>query len=163
MIKQLVLQEICLECRGCCRFREAESSWTPSLLCEEAIAFQNKGIQPSFFSLEKKKILPIWNERNDAFLCPFVEEDTYHCQIYKSRPLECQLYPFVLSSRKEKIFLSVDLHCPYMEDLRGSTEIMEYAQYLELFFSSSQRKKILHENQHLIQPYEDVLDIIELL
>lgn len=163
MIKQIVPQGMCLECRGCCRFREAESSWTPSLLCEEAIAFQNKGIQPSFFSLEKKKILPIWNERNDAFLCPFVEEDTYHCQIYDYRPLECALYPFLLSSRKGRIFLSADIHCPYMEEQGQSQEVKEYAQHLQHFFSSNQGKKILHENQHLIQPYEDVLDIIELL
>lgn len=161
MIKQIVPQGICLECRGCCRFREAVSPWTPSLLSEEAAFLKKSGIQESFYSLEKKKILPVWNEKENTFLCPFIEEKSYRCEIYDFRPLECALYPFLLSSRGKKIFLSADLHCPYLESQGKSQEILEYAQYLHNFFSSDPGKKMLENNLHLVQPYEDVLDIIE--
>ena len=162
MIKQIVPQGICLECRGCCRFREAESAWTPSLLSEEVLAFQKLGIPKTFYSLEKKKILPVWNEKSEMYLCPFVQEDTYHCQIYSSRPLECALYPFLLTLRGKKIFLSADLHCPYLEEQGKSPQLLEHAKDLQSFFSSNQGRKILEENHHLVQPYEDVLDMVEL-
>lgn len=162
MIKQILASSFCLECKGCCRFRDRESMWTPSLLVEEAKKLTDLGINASDFSCSRKKILPHEEDENGMFLCPFLNPQTNACQIYSYRPLECQLYPFLLTRRGEKAFLSLDLHCPYMEEHGKDQKIQEYARSLQNFLQSHQQRCLLENNLHIIQPYEDVLDLLEL-
>jgi len=161
MIKQFVPQEICLKCQGCCRFREANSVWSPCLLDEEIQDLLDRKMPPANISPDRK-IQPIPDPKKDGFICPFLTAQDNKCKIYESRPLECKLYPFLISIRDKKVLLTVDLNCPYAKEKLNSKEFKEYAQYLSAFLNSARQKIILKDNPQIIQAYEEVLDVIEL-
>ena len=102
MIKQFILQEVCLECQGCCRFKEQDSVWSPCLLDEEIQNFLDKNIPPLCLSLDKK-LMPIPNTQGQGHICPLFDVQVNKCKIYEFRPFECQLYPFLISLRNKKI------------------------------------------------------------
>lgn len=161
MIRQFVPQEICLKCQGCCRFREANSVWTPCLLDEEIQDLLGRKIPPVNISSDRKiQLIP--DPKQDGFICPFLTAQDNKCKIYESRPFECQLYPFLVSLRDKKVLLTVDLNCPYAKEKLNSKEFKEYAQYLSAFLNSTRQKRILKDNPQIIQAYEEVMDVIEL-
>jgi Fe-S-cluster containining protein len=145
MIKQIILKDFCLNCRLCCRFNEPDSVWVPHLLDDEKKR------------LNEDKIKLIFSEKEKVYLCSFLEPETNKCKIYKNRPLECQLYPFLINLKDKKIFLSLDLNCPYIKEKLNSLELQEYISYLLNFLNTS--KKIILDNPQLLNTYKDVLDI----
>ena len=167
MIKQFVAQEVCLKCQGCCRFREADSPWLPCLLAEEAQNLIDSNIPAVSISLERR-IQPIPHPKSQplgagaGFICPLLNISDNKCKIYSHRPFECQLYPFLITLRGKKVLLTVDLNCPYIKEKIKSQELKEYTEYLTSFFNSPAQVRILKENPHIIQAYQEVLDIIEL-
>ena len=174
MIKQFIPQEVCLECQGCCRFKEQDSVWSPCLLDEEIQDFLDKNIPPLCLSLDKK-LMPIPNTQGQGYICSFFDVQGNKCKIYEFRPLECQLYPLLISLRNKKIafgdnskvrfskvLLTVDLNCPYIKEKINSKEFKEYTDYLTNFLNSPKQLELLKDNPHIIRAYEEVLDIIEL-
>lgn len=161
MIKQLIPDGVCVKCKGCCRFAQADSVWSPSLLNEEIqILAKDARFEPKITS--RKKICLVRSQSNDIFLCPFLREDNNECEIYSSSPLECSLYPFLINRRAEKIFLSVDLNCPFASENFKSEIFKEYVNYLCSLFDGGQLKDILKNNPHLLQAYQQVLDLVEI-
>lgn len=162
MIKQFVPQEFCLKCRGCCRFKEANSVWSPCLLDEEIqVLLDKKGIPAASISIERR-IQPVVNPHGADFICPFLETQNNHCQIYGFRPFECQLYPFLINLRKGKVLLTVDLNCPYVYEQINSPEAKDYIVYLTEHLNSGPRRKMLKDNPQIIQAYEEVREVAEL-
>ena len=161
MIKQFIPQEVCLGCQGCCRFKEQDSVWSPCLLDEEIQAFLDKNIPPLCLSLDKK-VMPIPNPQGEGYICSFFDIQDNKCKIYEFRPLECQLYPFLISLRNKKALLTVDLNCPYIKEKINSREFKEYTDYLTNFLNSPKQSELLKDNPHIIRAYEEVLDVIEL-
>ncbi len=161
MIKQIVPQEVCLKCQGCCRFKKIDSAWSPCLLDEEIQDLLDKKI-PSAFISSDKKLLPIPNPQGAGFICPFLDVKDNKCKIYDFRPFECQLYPFLINLRGGKVILTLDLNCPYVREHLKNDEFKIYTDYLITFLNSSAQVKILKDNPQTIQAYEEVLDIIEL-
>lgn len=162
MIKQFVPEEVCLKCRGCCRFSESNSVWLPCLLDEEIVGLADKkGIPAVSLSLDKR-IMPDALEGKEGFVCPLLNIEDNKCTIYNSRPFECQLYPFLLSLRQKKVLLTIDLNCPYIQDKINTQELKEYTRYLTDLLNSSQQLKLLKDNPQIIQAYAEVLDVIEL-
>ncbi|MFH0912814.1 MAG: YkgJ family cysteine cluster protein [Candidatus Omnitrophota bacterium] len=161
MIKQIIPQEFCLKCLGCCRFKQIDSVWSPCLLDEEIQDLLDKKIPPALISLNKK-LLPIPALQGAGFICPFLEAKDNQCKIYDLRPLECQLYPFLLNLRGRKIILTLDLNCPYVREHSKSQEFKIYTDYLIAFLNSPAQVKTLKDNPQIIQAYEEVLEIIEL-
>ncbi|MDP2905807.1 MAG: YkgJ family cysteine cluster protein [Candidatus Omnitrophota bacterium] len=163
MIEQFVPSEVCLKCIGCCRFSEANSVWLPCLLDEEIQDLLDKKIPPVSISIDKK-IQPIPNPRlvESAFICAFLDASANKCAIYDFRPLECQLYPFLIAIRDKKVLLTVDLNCPYIKDKMSSREFEEYVRYLTDFLNAPARIRLLRDNPHIIQAYKDALDVVEL-
>jgi len=161
MIKQFIPQEFCLKCQACCRFLEADSVWSPCLLDEEIQDLLDKKI-PSVSISSQRRIQPMPNPEKEGFICPFLNMEDNKCRIYGLRPFECQLYPFLISMRDNKIILTVDLNCPYVKDNLKSKEFKDYTQYLTAFLNSAKQKEILKDNPQIIQAYEEVLDVIEL-
>jgi Fe-S-cluster containining protein len=149
MISQFVPQEICLSCRGCCRFSEKDSIWQPHLLAEE-----KEGLE------KKVKLLP--SPAGSGFICACLEEDSSKCNIYGLRPFECQLYPLVLNRKDNRIFLAVDLNCPFAQGKLHSPQFKEYLKYLSGLFASPQYLKVLKSNPQAIQAYDEVFDLAEL-
>lgn len=161
-VKQFVPEEDCLKCQGCCRFREAESVWSPCLLEEETLELIDKPGIPAVSISADKKIMPVAVQGKEGFFCPFISLADNKCKIYAMRPFECQLYPFLIAFRGKKVLLTVDLNCPYARLKADSKEFREYVDYLTKFLNSPKQLKLLKDNPQLIQAYEDVLDVVEL-
>lgn len=161
MIKQIVPQEVCLECQGCCRFKQINSVWSPCLLDEEIQDLLDREIPPAFISANKK-LLPIPNPQGEGFICPFLDIQDNKCKIYSFRPFECQLYPFLINLRRGKVILTLDLNCPYVKVHLKTDAFKKYTQYLIAFLNSPAQIELLKRNPQLIQAYEEVLDIMEL-
>lgn len=115
MIKQIVSGKICIKCQGCCRFIEANSIWQPALLENEAAAL-TKGKKTAGYIIINKKICLIPSKNQDIFYCAFFDVCPNKCKIYLKRPFDCQLYPFFINRRDKKVFLSVDLNCPFINE-----------------------------------------------
>jgi len=161
VIKQFIPENVCLSCQGCCRFREEDSVWLPSLSTEEIENFSRQGLPPSLISVEKKIRVASF-DKEGIFICSLFNPEQNKCKIYESRPLECQLYPFLLSRKDKKIFLAVDTQCHYVGGRIKTQEFSEYTQYLAELLKSPQYADILKNNPHLIQVYRDTLEICEL-
>lgn len=171
MINQLIPQEVCLKCRGCCRFSEVNSVWAPCLLDEEMQDLLDKDIPPALISINRR-IRPIPDPGQErftpplragvGFICPFLSPSDNKCKIYASRPLECQLYPFLINLRNNKVYLTIDLNCPYVKENLDTKEFKEYTQYLSAFLNAPEKLRVLKDNPQIIQAYEEVLDILEL-
>jgi uncharacterized protein len=162
VIKQFVPQEFCLKCRGCCRFKEANSVWSPCLLDEEIQGLlDKKGIPTASISTDRR-IQPVANPGGTDFICPFLEAVSNQCRIYDFRPFECQLYPFLINLRKGKVLLTVDLNCPYVYKQINSQEAKDYIVYLTQYLNSAALRSMLKDNPQIIQAYEEVREVAEL-
>ena len=161
MIKQFIPQEICLECRGCCRFNQRDSVWSPALLNEEAQELLRNKIPPLFISTDKKILLgQLAGEGN--FACSFLRPEENLCKIYPRRPFECQLYPFLINRKGAKVFLALDLHCPFAAKKIKTRDFKGYVLYLTEFLNSPPQAEILKNNPQIIQVYPEALGLGEL-
>lgn len=58
--------------------------------------------------------------------CIFLEDKTLRCTIYEKRPLECQIYPFLLDFSNEKVTVKLDKrYCPHLKTLKFDKEELE--------------------------------------
>jgi Fe-S-cluster containining protein len=142
-LKQLIPEDYCLSCKGCCRFSQENSAWSPKLLEEE----KNR--------LEKIRILADPQEGN--FICAFLNKRNNKCKIYHSRPFECQLYPFVFNGVNNKVFLAMDLNCAFIKENLKTPGFKDYTQSLTNLIKNPGFLNLLKDNPHLIQNYEGVL------
>jgi len=162
MIKQIIPKETCLKCQGCCRFLEAESCWLPTLLNEE-IALLSKDPACQKIISAKKKIKPVFSDKNNNYICHFLSPEDNKCKIYPFRPLECQLYPFLINYSQDRVWLAVDLNCPFVEPHLETELFRQYVQYLNGLFASVEFKKLLKENPQTIQVYPDARNLMEII
>ncbi|PIY84861.1 MAG: hypothetical protein COY77_00390 [Candidatus Omnitrophica bacterium CG_4_10_14_0_8_um_filter_43_18] len=109
MLKQFVPNEICLKCDACCRFAQQNSRYAPVLLSD---SFSDSTCR---LSLKPHK---------DIFICQNFSPESNSCNIYAHRPLDCQLYPFMVTYNKEyeNIVLVLDAKCPYAKVITGHPE-----------------------------------------
>jgi Fe-S-cluster containining protein len=162
MIKQFVPSEFCIQCKGCCRFKEADSVWAPCLLDEEIQGLLNKKDIPVALISINRRIQAIADPSGRDFLCPYLSTLDNKCKIYDIRPFECQLYPFLLNLRKNKVLLTVDLNCPYVYERINSQEVKDYITYLTDYLNSPNQLKIFKNNPQIIQAYEEVREVAEI-
>ncbi|MFA4984784.1 MAG: YkgJ family cysteine cluster protein [Candidatus Omnitrophota bacterium] len=149
MIRQFVPGEVCLKCKGCCRFSEEDSIWLPALLDSE-----------SHLAAGAKKVNSIpW--QGEGFICSFLSADDNECKIYPSRPFECQLYPFLINRKGKDLFLSVDLNCPFAAQHIGQPQFRAYQDYLKSFLAASGQAQITG-NPLLFESYEGVRDLFRI-
>jgi Fe-S-cluster containining protein len=148
LIKQLIPQEFCLKCRGCCRFSQPHSIWSPHLLREE--------------ETKLGEVLIVSNPGEDNFVCSHLGLADNVCGIYAWRPFECQLYPYLLNRKNNGFFLALDLNCPYASQNSSSPQMQEHSRKLSGLLQTPDYLKILRSNPQLFQEYEGVLDINEL-
>ncbi len=161
MIRQLIPEEFCLKCLGCCRFSEANTAWSPNLSDEDIRELLKNRIPPVLI-LDNKKICLLYNGQQDNFVCSLFDLKDNKCKVYTYRPFECQLYPFLLNRSKGKAFLALDLRCPFAKEKQKSPIFQEYARQLTVFLNSPELLKVLRNNPQLIQNYEQSIDLAEL-
>jgi Fe-S-cluster containining protein len=146
-LKQIIPFGYCLRCTGCCRFSEARTIWSAHLLKQE----QEKG---------QADITLI--AHGDYYICALFNPHDNKCAIYKTRPFECRLYPFLLRKNKQSRYLSLDLKCPFVKENFNSKSFKEHCQYLSRLLNNPRNAKILQNNPQIFQAYPDVLDIAEI-
>lgn len=151
-IEQLIPGEVCLKCQGCCRFAAKDSVWNVRLLREENNSFCGKN-----FAIELLE-----NIGQGNFVCKFLNTVDNKCLVYARRPFECRLYPFLINRRSDKIYLSLDLQCPYARSNLKNQAFNIYFRYLAGLFNTPQYKNVLKNNPHIIQEYGSGEDVIEL-
>lgn len=120
-----------------------------------------KDIPAASISIDRR-IQPVVNPNGADFICPFLNHLDNKCAIYDMRPFECQLYPFLINLRKDKVILTVDLNCPYVYEKINSQETKDYIDYLCAYLNSPQQIEILKDNPQIIQAYEEVREVAEL-
>lgn len=167
MIRQFVSSRVCLKCRGCCRFFESDTVWSPHLLNEEINSLLKKQVPPALISCQKKiRLEPNTNQHNACgeagFICSFFIAQDNKCKIYASRPFECRLYPFLLNRKAKKVFLAADLNCHFVKQMSKNKALKNYIKYLAAFFNAPEGLSLLKDNPHIIQEYPGVLDVREL-
>lgn len=146
-IKQITPSNFCLKCDGCCRFSQADTVWQPHLLKEE-----KKDLEDLIRLLDTET----------GFICASLGMQDNKCKIYARRPFECQLYPFLVNRKENKIFLAVDLKCPFAKENLKTKEFRDYMEYLTKLFKNPSCKNILKNNLQIIQIYPEVINLAEL-
>ncbi len=167
MIKQFLTQEICLSCQGCCRFHQQHSVWAPFLFDEDVARLQESRVALSCIAPENSLCLSAVPEAERAFVgaeftCTFFKRKENQCGIYSLRPLECQLYPFVVNQKETKIFLGVDTQCPGIQEKLQTHEGQEYCKYLVALLKSPAYQAMFIRHARRIPTYPDIENICEL-
>lgn len=161
MIKQIVPSKVCLNCLGCCRFSRPDTLWSPFLLDEEVRDFLARDIPPSAID-SGKRIRPVPGREPDTFICGFLNPQDNRCKIYDFRPLDCQLYPFMINREGKKVFLAADLRCPFVKENLEGGEFKKFTRSLTEWLNSPAQLNLLRHNLHMIQEYAEVSNLAEL-
>lgn len=148
LAKQLIPQDYCLKCRGCCRFGQQQSVWQPHLMEEEKQALG--------------EIIVVASPEENNFICSNLDRLDNKCKIYRRRPFECRLYPFLFDRKNHKVFLALDPNCAFVRENSKNPRFNEYARSLAELVQNKEYRDKLRNNPLLIQEYEGVIDLIEI-
>lgn len=166
-LKNLIPENVCLACEGCCRYAERHSVWQPLFLFEEIVELTEKNVLPTcLFTHAHGRASVRGPARIDllattqGFICPCFDMKDNRCKIYAHRPFDCQLYPFVLLKRHPKAYLGVDEKCPYIQKHLTATAAKDYIEYLLDIFSTREFCELLKNNPDIIQDYPHDIKIL---
>jgi hypothetical protein len=78
--------------------------------------------------------------------------------------MECRLYPFLVNSRDEKLYLSVDLNCPFVKGKINNKEFKKYLNYLIRYLLKPPVSSTLNKSRKIFPTYsaEQVVNLAEL-
>ncbi len=85
--------------------------------------------------------------------CCFLDQTQHTCRIYPSRPLECRIYPLLLSSEAEGIRLYVHEACPYVRTQQGTASWRSYLARAKAFFSRPDVRRMLAAQRPVLADY----------
>jgi Fe-S-cluster containining protein len=156
ILKQLIPQEFCLKCEGCCRFIEEKSEWIPRITQMEILELAKENIPPAVFSKTDKddRQLNLVKSKGINF-CIFLSPKENKCEIYKNRPFDCRLYPFILEKKGKNISLGIHLACTFAKENLDKKELKEYVKYLKEFLNIREVAAFIKENSFLAGNYQD--------
>lgn len=149
--KQFIPAGFCLKCQVCCRFPERPTAWQPRLIQKEIGTFKNRATLEGKFEKGVVKLKPM----RSFFCCVLFNRKKNSCKIYRLRPLDCRLYPFVLISRQRKIFLAAHLVCPFVAENIRSKQFKRYSDYLKKVFAKRGIRTFIKTNPEIIQDYQN--------
>lgn len=119
-LPQLVPKSACDACRLCCHFAEPDATWTPHFFADEAARAIARGVPDTAFArLDASRGASIEPVRGEGcLLCPAYAAATNTCTLGPDKPLDCQLYPFVItySEDRRRVLLALDRQCPFPRD-----------------------------------------------
>lgn len=158
-LKQLILENSCFACQGgCCSYDRKDTIWAPFFMREEIAGLVDNNIVPSsVFSgtgLYNGEVARADLVKYDGvFLCPCFDIQKGKCKIYPYRPLDCQLYPFLLAQKENTAYLAAAENCPYIQKPGWSEPVEEYIRYLAGVFSSDSFLQLAKNNPGIVQDY----------
>ncbi len=148
----------CLACRGCCLFHDPLGDWAPRLTPEDIAG------------LEAAAPDALWRNGNErvalrpcraAHACFFLEEASHHCRVYAARPLECRLYPFLLSREKSGFRVYAHVSCPAVTEVRGTEVWAVWTAKVREFFTRPDVAAALYRNAPCFPDYSLSPDEVE--
>lgn len=165
LLPSLPSSETCFSCRGCCIFHDADSAWLPYFNEDEIGHAIVAGVdEASFPNRHGGRIVSV--PHDDAVRCPALDPVTHACTIYNVRPLDCQLYPFILMWNAErKIVLALHEACPFvfLQTNPLPEELTKRAADLTASLQTSQMIESLFYNPDMIMPTQpDTIPIVTL-
>ena len=150
-LPQFVPQKVCLNCDGCCRFKDEHSIWRPKKGTDSSVPFF------TFFPAKRGQtslspFLPTVTRKGQC-QCAFFNAKDNTCGIYGHRPWECQLYPFLFAQKEGNTVVAVHLACPYIQQERHTPNFSQYVKQLKIYFDQSYVQKFLLKNRFLATEY----------
>ncbi len=151
-----ITQKLCLKCRVCCRFSSPDTPIRPYLDAEEVLNL-SPYIQDIYLPhIDNRRGTRIGLvQKKDVCVCPFFDTDKSSCNVYKRRPFDCQLYPFVVMENKHRnaIVVGADFSCPIIRSMWGKESFKKYVEYLEEYFNKN-LTEYLEKNHCSIMEYQ---------
>lgn len=181
---QIVPSRVCLSCEVCCRFPERDSSFRPFFTESEIQQAIASGIDARHFSdFAGSQIEPVPNPIGEGYLCPAFDPKTSHCRIYDVRPLDCQIYPFVVmwGEDRQTVYLGWDTKCPFLNEQCSASEVhkdfptnahqfsafpetlLPFSQTMAERVESAEMIPILSANPQLVMEFQDDAVLIQKL
>lgn len=157
-LPQIVPQSWCSECRICCRFPDTEQVQTPFWSSmETGWANENKPEAGAWFKKEENSpsLAPqLVSCGGSGYRCPAFEAKTNLCTIHEVKPLDCRLYPFVLSTNpgRTEALLAMDPKCPFIEKNPADPELLAYASQLAEYLDTETGVEYLRQNPKVVGP-----------
>lgn len=108
-MKNITNSKVCLNCKGCCYFlSKNQAKLAPFFTQRELRDIDNKKLKKINNNFLQAKIVKS-KKYKKRYVCIFLNEDDYRCKIYRNRPIDCMLWPFVVGydKKKKKVFLWV--------------------------------------------------------
>lgn len=108
------LRDRCLSCNICCRFPEKNSPLIPFFLNKEIRDKKYFHCIGIYYGYRINVI-----KSNTGYHCPYFLTDKNICSTYANRPIDCRLYPFMITydNNYKKVVLVLDNNCPYSHEL----------------------------------------------
>jgi Fe-S-cluster containining protein len=159
-MKAFVSSSVCLACDGCCHCPDQGSDWRAKVTPAEETVMRRDILEVSgvdFMDGHYLKDKPC----QSGFACVFFNTDDHTCRVYHARPLECRLYPFVLTVHQGRPAVSVHRSCPYVQSETGQASFHEYVVYLKEYFRQESVVEELRTNSFLFGEYALSRDELE--
>ena len=156
-LPQIVPESLCLQCKICCRFPDTEKVQTPFWSPLEAKWARQKVSETSSWFKEEPgspSLAPRLLSCNGGYRCPAFEPETNRCRIHSVKPLDCRLYPFVLTRNPggTEVLLAVDAKCPFIEQSESDPELFAYAARLAGYLDGEVGLEYLKQNPRIVGP-----------
>jgi len=136
------------------------------LFSQEEVKRLASQYQSFFASLEdpaqqglRPNATPFHGTAHQGCACPFFNPNTHECGIYPDRPLDCQLYPFVLTLglTEKRVVLGLDTQCPFVQDLTHQTTLLEHGKYLRDALENKEPSHTIHQASGLIKQRDETI------
>jgi Fe-S-cluster containining protein len=159
-LKQFVPSEVCLKCKGCCRYKEADSAWRPKLGASDQVGLADLITAGDVLDTQAYiKTIQVCGEH----FCRFLNGADNTCGIYNKRPFECSLYPFILSKTPDAVKVYVHLSCPFVQDHLSHADFDTYVVYLKEFSHRADIRGFLTDNKAMFHDYNSyALELLHL-
>jgi Fe-S-cluster containining protein len=128
------------------------SQMRPYFLYEEIEKARKHSLKP--FKKSRASLINLIRHKN-MYICPYFNTKENGCAIYKIRPFDCRLYPFLLSHKDGGVFLCADLNCPFINKNIKNKSLKDYTFYLKKIFSNEKLINKILKNKALIGTYAD--------
>ncbi len=166
-LKQIVPSKVCLSCDVCCRFLEHDSPLAPIFTDAEMERVVANEVDVNLFrptsdgQSAQIQLIP----HGDMYICPCFNPETSECTIYTIRPLDCQIYPFVMMYDQDhaQVVLGVDMICPFAETEIQIEATQGYVDHMANYLESDSVVEIIAANWFLISAYQETVVIVRTL
>ena len=149
-LRQFVPSEVCLQCKGCCRYKQADSPWRPKTGAGDQADLA--ALITAGDVLDEHSYIKTIQKCGEHF-CRFLKGADHTCEIYSQRPFECSLYPFILSQTPEAVRVYVHLGCPYVQDHLSRPAYEGHVVYLKELFRREDVRVFLLQNKDMFHDY----------